>query len=313
MRVAVIGRTKALLDAARAVRAAGHEIPVVWTCSAEAFYGANEEAFKDLAVESGADFINDVAINSEANAGRLAAYGCDIAISVNWLTVMGRGVLGLFPHGVLNAHAGDLPRYRGNACANWAILMGEPHVAVCIHQMAPELDAGPVIVKQLLPLTDEVDMTVVCDWLDRQIPLMFVDAVQGFAAGTATLQAQSADVDVALRTYPRRPEDSRIDWNWTPERILRTVRASARPYSGAYTFLEGTQKVTIWRAIEVQHPGPFMAVPGQVCYRIDGDPVIACGSGAGVIRLTDVEIDGAPGNAEAKRLIGRSLRNRLTF
>lgn len=310
MRVAVIGRTKALLDAARALSAAGHEIPVVWTCSAEAFYGVNEEEFKELANELEADFYNDVAINSEENMARIASYRCDVAISVNWLTVIGSGVLKLFTHGVLNAHAGDLPRYRGNACPNWAIIMGEPYVAVCIHQMAVELDAGPVVKKDFLPLDDKVDMTSVCEWLDQRVPQMFVEAVGSFADGSARPEPQSENTDLALRVYPRRPEDSKLDWSWSCDRVLRMIRASTRPYSGAYSYLEKERKVTIWRAAKVMHPGPFLAVPGQVCYRLDGDPVVACVDG--VIRLLDVEVEGISDIHEAKKLIARSLRNRLT-
>ena len=75
---------------------------------------------------------------------------------MNWLTMIAQSTLALFPWGVLNAHAGDLPRFRGNACPNWAILNGEPLVGLCIHEMIPELDAGPVLLRAHFPLSDDI-------------------------------------------------------------------------------------------------------------------------------------------------------------
>jgi len=70
----------------------------------------------------------------------------DIAVSVNHNAILGMEVLEKFSLGVLNAHGGDLPRYRGNACQAWAIINGEKRIALCIHKMTPgELDSGEII------------------------------------------------------------------------------------------------------------------------------------------------------------------------
>lgn len=309
MRVAVIGRTRALLEAATRVAALGHEIPLVWTCRAEPFYGAREADFEALAGRLGATFVDDAAINSETSIARLAAAGCDVAISVNWLSVLGPAVLARFPLGVLNAHAGDLPRFRGNACPNWAILAGEPRIGLCIHEMVAEIDAGPVYLRDYLPLDEVTYIGDVYKWLEARIPAMLAQVVEELARGTAKAEPQGADPSAALRTYPRRPEDARIDWHSPAEAILRLVRASSRPFDGAYTTLEGKEKVTVWRAQRAQHPERFLAVPGQVCYRAGDDPVIACGDG--VVQLTEVSVEGCGGSPEGKRRIAASLRHRL--
>lgn len=313
MKVAVVGRTAMLLEAARRIHAAGHAVPVVWTAAAEAFYGTGTDDFRRFAVSIGADFHDSPALNRPDNRDRLASYGCDIAISVNWPTLIGQAVLGLFPLGVLNAHAGDLPRYRGNACPNWAILNGESHVGLCVHQMAAELDAGPVVLRARFPLTADSYIGDVYDWLDKTIPALFAEAVDGLARGALTPQPQPDDPALILRAYPRRPEDSRVVWSWTVETILRMVRASSHPFSGAFTSLEGQERVTVWRAEAARLPGAFLAVPGQVCCRLDGDPVIAASDG--LIRLTDVSVTGADGKrldgCPAKERILSSLRNRL--
>src|SRR5438093_347368 len=111
MRVAVIGRTQPLLDAAELLLQEGFEIPIVWTCAAERYYGVEAEAFQSFAGRIGAEFCADVAINKPANVRRLSDSGCDLGISVNWKTVLSPEVLACFPIGVLNAHAGELPRF----------------------------------------------------------------------------------------------------------------------------------------------------------------------------------------------------------
>ncbi|CAA7617696.1 methionyl-tRNA formyltransferase [Magnetospirillum sp. SS-4] len=311
MRVALLGRTRALLEAGRCLIAAGHDIPLVWTCRAEPFYDTREEDFEAFAGLIGADFVNALDIHSGESLDRIRDARCEAAISMNWLTLLRPLLLDLFPQGVWNAHAGDLPRYRGNACPNWAILEGESHVGLCIHRMVAALDAGPVLVRDRLPLTDATYISDVYDWMGVRIPQMFLEAIDGLERGTATPVPQPDDSGQALRVYPRRPEDGRIDWRWPADHVLRLIRASSRPFDGAFTSLEGMRKVTIWRAERAGHPGPFRAVPGQVCFCLDGDPVIACGDG--VIKLTDVGMDGLGGTEDAKAVIARSLRNRLLY
>ncbi|MBT5244665.1 MAG: hypothetical protein HOL66_10490 [Rhodospirillaceae bacterium] len=307
MKVAALGRTGSLLHAAQLVAGRGHEIVVIWTCPAEPEYTADENDFSDLAKSLGAAFFCDLAINQQID--ELSEFGCDIAISINWLTKLKPDLLSVFPGGVLNAHCGDLPLYRGNACPNWAIINDEQRVGLSIHQMAEAIDEGPVVSKEFLQLQDDTYIGDIYDWLEERVPVMLADAVDGFASGTLTATPQPDEHRQTLRTYPRRPDDARIDWNWNTQHIMRLIRASSHPFAGAFCTLEGNQRVTIWRAHPIEHPGPFMAVPGQICYRIANDPVVACGDG--VLQLTNVTVEGIADAEDAKRLIHASLRNRL--
>ena len=306
MKVAVLGRTRWLLDAARMVAERDHTVALIWTAAGEEFYGVGPADFRTLATALGADFADSPAIAAPEGLARLAAHGCDIALSINWPTLLPAAVLDLFPYGVLNTHAGDLPRFRGNACPNWAILAGEPHVGLCTHRMVPELDAGPVVARDRFPLTDATYIGEVYDWLNTRIPMLVADAVDGLASGALIPQPQPDDPAQALRVYPRRPEDGHIDWTASKTQILRLIRASSRPFQGAFTTLEGAAGIIIWRAEAITPASPFLAVPGQVCYRLDQDPVVACGDG--LIRLTEVAM---AGEADPKRVIAASLRNRL--
>lgn len=309
MRIALLGRTRWLVDAGEALRSAGHDIVVVATARDEPFYRCGPEDFAALAARSGADFLGVVSLADPAVRDRLASARADLAVSINWPVVVGADVIELFPRGVVNAHCGDLPRYRGNACPNWAILNGEERIGLCAHMMeAGALDAGPVLLRDYLPVADDTYIGDVYAWLDRRIPTIITDAISGLARGELTPAPQPADPSLALRCYPRRPEDGRIDWRQSVAAIHRLVRASSRPFAGAFATLEDGRRLTIWRARPFAHETPFCAVPGQVMLRAQGDPVIACGSGA--LRLEEVEVEGMEGE-DGRPLAGRSVRARL--
>ena len=312
MRIAVLGRSKLMLGTARLLHDSGHDIGLVGTCRAEAFYRTDEHAFEAFAEDVGAPFFNDARINSAERVADLRKSGCEIALSVNWLTVLGEAACAAFPRGVLNAHAGDLPRFRGNACPNWAILTGEPHVGLCIHQMEPgELDSGPVFLRDRFPLDAATYIGDVYAWLERRIPEMLLETIEELERGTIEATPQPTDPSAALRCHPRRPEDARILWRSDAETISRLVRASSRPFDGAFCFLEGERRVTVWRASVVQANTPFLAEPGQVLGAdTEGCPLIACNDGT--LRLEDIEIENGRGHDVARAAVLKSLRQRVT-
>src|SRR5690242_19096871 len=117
-----------LYESIRAVSAAGHQVVLIGTCNASPEYDIREGHFKQLANTLDCDFFCDAAINRQTYRDRAVASQAEVAISVNWLTLVGRSFRAAFEHGVVNAHAGDLPRFRGNAAPNWAILAGENRV-----------------------------------------------------------------------------------------------------------------------------------------------------------------------------------------
>ena len=163
----------------------------------------------------------------------------ELAISVNWPSILGKRRSVCFASGILNAHAGDLPRYRGNACPNWAILNGETRIGLCVHKMAPgAVDAGPIVLKRFFELDDLRDIGDVYRWLEQAVPQMFIEAVNAIERGDVVLQEQPADPSLSLRCFPRRPEDGAIDWRAASDAVLRLVRASSRPFRGAFASLE---------------------------------------------------------------------------
>ena len=309
MRVAVIGRTRMLLKAAEEIIARGHEVPFLWTAKAAEHSETTENEFQDFALKINATFACAARISSEDNLTLLRNAACDIAISVNFPSLLPNSVLAIFPNGILNAHCGDLPRYRGNACPSWAILNEEKEVGLCVYLMTANLDDGPIVSRSIMLLNNDTYISDIYTWMETVIPDMLAQAAEDVVKGNAVLQPQSSLPKSILRVFPRRAEDGKIDWKLNVENVMRLVRASSRPFRGAFTTLEGKQNVTIWRAEPYPVQYEFSAVPGQVCLSINADPVIACSDG--MIRLLDVTVEGFADNVSSKKKILSSFRNRL--
>jgi len=305
MRFAVLGRTHWLLDAAKRVHVSGHRCVAVITAKERPEYRATVDDFRAWAEQAGAAFLHAGSKDQRALTVALAAARPDIVLSMNWPAVLNPAVLAQAGLGIVNFHLGDLPRYRGNACPNWAILLGEARIALTAHQMAGQLDAGDIFIKRYLDVNEQTYIGDVYAWADATVPEMALDLIEGLANGRLAATPQPSDPALALRCYPRRPEDGRIDWSQPAKNLCRLVRASSRPFAGAFSGLRGRQ-VTIWRAFVHRAAVPFLAIPGQIMGDDQGDPLIACGDEA--LRLQEIELEGS---ANPKDDLLADLRDRL--
>ena len=306
MRVAVIGRTEILYNTALALKQAGHEISCILTAREAPEYTRTAEDFRQLAEKWGTPFARGARIMEHIDF--LRACNPDIGVSMNYPAIVPQEAIDIFPFGILNAHGGDLPRYRGNACQAWAILNGEERIGLCIHKMIGcELDSGDIIARDYLPINHNTKITYVWEWMARRVPELVLEAISRLEADpTYILEQQSKDPKDALRCYPRRPEDGRIDWRRPAIEVLRLINASNKPYAGAFCEYEG-RKLIVWDAALVEDHECFCAVPGQVVAIGDGYVDVACG--AGKLRLFQVQLEGESDISPAYLI--SSIRRRL--
>ena len=298
-----------LLDTAELLRLDGHQISLVVTCRASDGHTASEADFERFAALTGAEFIQTQDLNRHEIVQRLRQVGADVGVSVDWVNLIGPGACAAFPHGILNAHGGDLPRYRGNSPVAWAILNGESTVGLTIHRMDPDqVDAGPIAMKEYFALTDRTRIREVFDFIERMVPRMYREAVGRLSQGTLRLTPQSHDPDKVLRCYPRHPVDGLIEWTKPAVYLCRLVRATSEPFGGAFTYLRET-RVTVWRARPIPWSVPSLAVPGQVVSRDANTGEVGVATGNGVLVLEELEMLG-PGRTLPISVI-RSSRDRL--
>jgi len=306
MKIAIIGRTEILYDTALLLREAGYDVVYILTAKETPEYTRTAQDFRALAEAWQIPFAQGAKIAQFSESLRDAR--ADIAVSINYTGVLPGSIIDLFPLGVLNAHGGDLPRYRGNACQAWAILNGEDRIGLCIHKMiGGELDSGDIVARDYLTIDQCTKVAQAWQWMSARIPSLMKEAVENlFLDSGYILERQSKDPQDALRCYPRRPEDGRINWSKSAIDVLRLVNASNKPYAGAFCDFEG-DKIIIWDAELVEEDENFCAVPGQVT-TVGSDFVeVACSTGK--LRVLSVEVRGG---VTTPNLIIKSIRKRLS-
>ena len=229
---------------------------------------------------------------------RIAAMRPDLILSVYYRNMIGMKVLGQAPLGAFNMHGSLLPRYRGRAPINWAVLHGEPRIGMTLHRMVKEPDAGNIVdqegvdigprdtaeqaFRKVLPCARKV--------LARQIDRLL--------AGTASETPQ----DASQATYfgGRKPEDGRIDWSRSSREIFNQVRAVTDPYPGAFTDL-GPARLMVWWA-EPESPATLerRGRPGEV---LSVSPLVVA-TGDGALEITRPEWKGAAPGLSLGQILG---------
>jgi UDP-4-amino-4-deoxy-L-arabinose formyltransferase/UDP-glucuronic acid dehydrogenase (UDP-4-keto-hexauronic acid decarboxylating) len=292
VRIALIGRSELLYRTGLVFLDAGHEVSLIVTAKEAPEYEKTADDFARLDADLGAEFIRSATIRSET--GRIKDMpAIDIGLSVNYPNIIPAQTIECFRLGILNAHAGDLPRFRGNATLAWAILAGETRAGLCIHRMVGgELDAGDIIAREYHPIDLQTKVGDLVEWVRERTPDLFLEAARRLEADPAyVLARQSQDPKDALRCFPRRPEDGRIAWTQSAADILRLINASNTPYAGAFCMLNGELLIIRSAFLEHRH-GDFLAVPGQITEIREGTVCVATGDRK-MIRITEVERDGS--------------------
>ena len=305
LNVAIIGRHEILYKTAILLHKKGYKIKFIITAKASPEYNKDVEDFRKLAKDLGAVFFNSYKFTDDLIEA-IKGIQIDIGVSMNYPTVIPKEVIDLFPLGILNAHGGDLPRYRGNACQAWAILNGEDKIGLCIHKMeGGKLDSGDIIERKYYPIDINTKITQIYEWFEKDIPYMFLSALEKLQKDPNYF-LERQDESKALRCYPLMPEDGRIDWKESNVNILRKINAFNKPYGGAFCFYRG-KKMIIWDAELYDDKEKYCAMPGQVADICDDGSVIII-AGNGKLKVREVEYDGFVG---APKYVMRSIRNRL--
>ena len=216
-----------------------------------------------------------VSLRSEEVQHEFAALGADAAIVVAYGLILPQAVLDAPRLGCLNIHASLLPRWRGAAPIQRAIMAGDVETGVCIMQMDAGLDTGPVLARESLGISDEDTSATLHDRLSVMGAQLIVDTL-------ARLPLPAVPQAVEGVTYAAKIDkaEARVDWSRPAGEEARLIRGLS-PFPGAFTMVGG-ERVKLLNAREADGSGG----PGQVLHGF----TIACGQGA--VEITQAQREG---------------------
>ena len=163
---------------------------------------------------------------------RLAALAPDFIFSFYYRNLLPRAVLAAARRGALNMHGSLLPRFRGRAPVNWAVLHGATETGATLHYMVDRADAGDIVDQQAVPIGENDTAREVFYGVAGAAEIVLDRSLPGLLDGTAPRRAQ--DLSAGEYCGRRRPEDGRIDWSRPAREIHNLVRAVAPPFPGAF-------------------------------------------------------------------------------
>jgi methionyl-tRNA formyltransferase len=210
-------------------------------------------------------------------AERLAAYGADVAVVVAFGQILPKAVLDAPARGSINIHGSLLPKYRGAAPIQWAIIRGETETGITTFQMDPGMDTGDVLVRRSTPIGADETAGDLAERLAQLGAEVIVETLERLDALTPTPQ----DHTVATMAPRLTKADGVIDWSRRATDIVNLVRG-CNPWPGATTAAPGGA-LTLWRARAV--PGASHGAPGTLTIEPrgaahGGTPAIVTADGA---------------------------------
>jgi len=268
-----------------------YEIQFIFSTLHSKEIGGDVQDFANLAAKYKIPFYYTQNINDSDTLKVLQKYDIDISFAILWLNTLTDEVTGTAKRGFVNIHSGPLPKYRGNACANWAILNDESKFGIAIHFMeGGKLDSGPIICNKEFEI-EGLDISAISR-------ILFEDSIDLFKEAMILLKdenfkgTEQEEIDSST-CYPRLPDDSLIDWRSSVGEIHKMIRASSKPYPGAFTYFMDSKmnfhKLTIYRANVRHFESKIYAEPGQLIRYNDAVGIIARD---GIILIEESEVDG---------------------
>jgi len=242
----------------------------------------SRSAVKQLAVERGIAVDQPESLNDPRLLEELARRGPDVLVVAAYGLILPRAILNLPRYGAVNIHASLLPRWRGAAPIQRAILAGDRETGISIMQMDEGIDTGPVLQQRSIAISAEDTAGTLHDRLAALGGALIVDTLSELEAGSASARVQTD----AGATYAKKLDkrEFRVDWKSDPASINRLVRALS-PSPGASARVRGVE-LKIWRCA----PAPGQGRPGEILRSEPAGVTVACGNDA--ILLTELQRSG---------------------
>jgi methionyl-tRNA formyltransferase len=303
MRIIFMGTPEFAVPTLRAIVDAGHEMVAVYTQPPRAAgrgMALRKSPVQQTAEQAGLNVLVPERLKSTEEQARFASFDADAAVVVAYGLILPEAILDAPRHGALNLHASLLPRWRGAAPINRAIMAGDSETGISVMRVTEGLDAGPVCLEARVPIGANETAGELHDELATNGAKLMVRALSALQRDQLDCRPQ-AEGGV---TYAEKidPAETRIDWS-RPARDVHNLIRGLSPYPGAWFEMElngKRERIKALRSTLAEGSG----APGTL---LDDSLAVACGQGA--VRLVEVQRAGKRPMGAHEFLRGMPLRS----
>ena len=285
MRIVFMGTPESAVPSLRRLVENGHEIVAVWTQPdkpAGRGHKLHQSPIKQFALENNLAVQQPQKIKTAEAKDLFASHNADSAVVVAYGKILPAEFLSAPKHGCMNVHFSLLPKYRGAAPVNWAIVNGEEQTGVTTMRIIEKLDAGPILLQKATSVNEH---ETVSELLSR-LAEIGAELISETLNNLDSIQPKSQEDSEATFAPMLKREDGLVDWSRDAFAIERCVRGF-QPWPSAFTSFN-SRRLIIWNATpewieQLQFP------PGQIIEAVRDRLVVACGEGT-ALRLIEVQL-----------------------
>lgn len=266
----------------------GHEIIAVWTQPDRPAGRGNklhQSPVKEFAVEHNLPVHQPLKIKTQEAKDLFASHDADVAVVVAYGRILPASYLNTPRHGCINVHFSLLPKYRGAAPVNWAIVNGEKETGVTTMRIVEELDAGPILLQQATAIGERETAP---DLMARLTDLG-AELLSETLERLDSIEPQAQSEELATLAPMLKREDGLIDWSLDAYEIERRVRGF-QPWPNAFTSFS-SHRLIIWEA-SPEWIEQLLFTPGQIIEARGDRLIIACGERT-ALRVSELQMEGS--------------------
>lgn len=288
MKIVFMGTPNAAVPSLERLISSGHEVAAVFSQPDRPSGRGNRVTFspvKQFAVDHGLQVLQPVKLRTEEAAAEFRSHLADVAVVVAYGRILPDTFLNVFPNGAINVHFSLLPKYRGAAPVNWAIVNGEIETGVTTMKMDAGLDTGDILMQRATPIGADEDAVQ----LMERLSTLGADLLGETLSSLDSIRPRPQNHGEATLAPIMHKEDGRIDWSLRAADIAARVRGF-QPFPTAFTTLRGA-RLTLWRAAPAENITGAEYPPGSVATAAGDELEVACGGGT-LLRIAEAQPEG---------------------
>lgn len=286
MRIVFMGTPQAAVPSLSKLVDDGHEIAAVYTQPDRPSGRGNKIVFspvKQFATDKGIYVLQPAKIRTPEALEEFRSFRADVAVVVAYGRILPETFLNTYPQGALNVHFSLLPKYRGAAPVNWAIVNGETATGVTTMKMDAGLDTGDILLQKVTEIGENENAIE----LMERLSLIGAELLSETLAGLGKIVPQKQDDSAATFAPIMKKDDGHFGWEIPAAEIVRRVRGF-QPFPTTYNYVDA-KKLTLWKCAVTQ--GDVSAGYGTVITASGDDLVVQCGDGHG-LKICELQLEG---------------------